>query len=115
MGNVAVLDVRLYGQPIGTLTRLPNDRILFAFTEDYIANGDRPTLSLSFKDTFGSLRPDTRPTQTRLRTAQVLSHQGRHRWIDRTGRWCRRVLDSETSISQVSARSRERVFDDGIG
>jgi serine/threonine-protein kinase HipA len=66
MSNVAVLDVRLYGQPIGTLTRLPNDRILFAFTDDYIANSDRPTLSLSFKDVFGSLRSDTRPAQTRL-------------------------------------------------
>jgi serine/threonine-protein kinase HipA len=66
MRNFEVLNVRLYNQTIGTLTRLPGDRVLFGFTDDYIANRDRPTLSLSFKDAFGSLRFDTRPTQTRL-------------------------------------------------
>jgi len=66
MPNLSVLDVRLYDQSIGTLTRLPGDRVLFAFTDDYMANGDRPTLSLSFKDAFGSLLSDTRSTQTRL-------------------------------------------------
>ena len=48
MNNIAVLDVLLYGERIGTLTRLPGDRVLFAFTEAYIANRDRATLSLSF-------------------------------------------------------------------
>ena len=64
--DIAVLEVRLYGQPIGTLTRLPGDRVLFAFTESYVADQNRPTLSLSFKDTLGSLITDVRPTQTRL-------------------------------------------------
>ena len=64
--DIAVLEVRLYGQPIGTLTRLPGDRVLFAFTESYVANQNRPTLSLSFKDALGGLITDIRPTQTRL-------------------------------------------------
>jgi serine/threonine-protein kinase HipA len=39
---------------------------LFAFTEAYIADLDRATLSLSFKDTLGNLITEVRPTQTRL-------------------------------------------------
>jgi serine/threonine-protein kinase HipA len=66
MHNFAVLEVLLYGKPIGTLTRLPGDRVLFAFTEGYIADENRATLSLSFKDALGSLIKDVRPTQTRL-------------------------------------------------
>src|SRR5882757_7733958 len=66
MHNVAVLDVRLHGQIIGTLTRLPRDRVLFVFTESYVADENRPTLSLSFKDTLGNLITEVRPTQTRL-------------------------------------------------
>ncbi len=66
MHSIVVLDVRLHGQTIGTLTRLPGDRVLFAFTEAYIVDPNRPTLSLSFKDAFGNLITDIRPTQTRL-------------------------------------------------
>jgi serine/threonine-protein kinase HipA len=66
MHSIAVLNVRLHGQLIGTLTRLPGDRVLFAFTENYIAEQNRPTLSLSFKDALGGLISDVRPTQTRL-------------------------------------------------
>ena len=66
MHNFAVLEVLLYRQLVGTLTRLPGDRVLFAFTEGYIADEGRPTLSLSFKDALGSLITDVRPTQTRL-------------------------------------------------
>lgn len=66
MHNITVLDVRLHGETIGTLTRLPGDRVLFAFTENYVADQNRPTLSLSFKDALGSLIIDVRPTQTRL-------------------------------------------------
>jgi serine/threonine-protein kinase HipA len=38
MPDVTVLDVLLYGNPIGTLTRVPGDRTLFAFNEAYSAN-----------------------------------------------------------------------------
>ena len=61
-----MLEVHLHGRAIGTLTRLPDDRNLFAFNRDYIDDRERPTLSLSFKDTFGELITDSRPTQTRL-------------------------------------------------
>jgi serine/threonine-protein kinase HipA len=66
MHSIAVLDVRLHGRRIATLTRLPGDRVLFAFTEAYVADQNRATLSLSFKDALGSLITDVRPTQTRL-------------------------------------------------
>lgn len=63
MPDVAVLDVRLYDEPIGTLTHLQGDRTIFAFNEDYVENPDRPTLSLSFKDNLGGLITNIRPTQ----------------------------------------------------
>lgn len=68
MPEVIVLNVLLYGQAIGTLTLLPGERILFVFSQDYIDNPHRPTLSLSFKDQIGELITNIRPTQTRLPT-----------------------------------------------
>lgn len=56
---VPSLDVLLYGEPIGTLTRL-GERVLFAFDEAYVGNGVRPTLSLGFKDSLGGLIVDFR-------------------------------------------------------
>jgi serine/threonine-protein kinase HipA len=66
MPDVTVLDVRLHGRSIGTLTRVQGDRTFFAFNQDYIDDPARPTLSLSFKDTLGELITDFRPVQTRL-------------------------------------------------
>jgi serine/threonine-protein kinase HipA len=66
MPDVSILDVRLHDRSIGTLTRLPGDKVLFAFDEAYIADARRPTLSLSFKDTLGGLITDVAPTRTRL-------------------------------------------------
>jgi serine/threonine-protein kinase HipA len=66
MPDVNVLDVLLYGEPVGTLTRVGGERILFAFSEAYSENATRPVLSLGFKDQFGGLLADFRPTQTRL-------------------------------------------------
>jgi len=66
MANVPVLSVSLHGQEIGTLTGLGGDKILFAFTDSYIDDPDRPTLGLHFKDPFGELITDFRPTQTRV-------------------------------------------------
>ena len=66
MADVSVLEVGLYGQKIGSLTFLPGDQTLFAFDQAYIDDVDRPTLSLSFKDSFGELITDTRPTRTRV-------------------------------------------------
>jgi len=66
MTDVYVLDVLLYGEPIGTLTRVPGDRTLFAFTEAYIEDENRPVLGLHFKDSFGDLITDFRPTQKQV-------------------------------------------------
>ena len=66
MSNVSVLNVNLYGEPIGTLTNLGGDRTIFAFTDEYIENPDRPTLGLAFKDEFGELYTDFRPYQKRV-------------------------------------------------
>lgn len=66
MPDVSVLEVLLHGAPVGTLTRAGGDRILFAFTDTYLDDEARPTLSLSFKDRFGALIPDIAPTRTRL-------------------------------------------------
>ena len=66
MADVSILEVLLYGEPIGTLTRVPGDRSLFAFNEDYIADEDRPVLSLGFKDSFGQLMTEFRPYGPRV-------------------------------------------------
>jgi serine/threonine-protein kinase HipA len=68
MPDVSVLDVLLYGEPIGTLTFLQGERTLFAFNEAYVSNANRPTLSLSFKDALGNLITDVPPTQQRVPT-----------------------------------------------
>lgn len=64
--NVSVLTVLLHGKPVGTLTRLEGDRTIFAFNEEYVADENRPTLSLGFKDTLGGLITDFPPVQRRL-------------------------------------------------
>lgn len=63
MPDVSVLDVHLYGKPIATLTLVQGDRTIFAFNQDYVEDHGRPTLSLSFKDQFGSLLTDFKPVQ----------------------------------------------------
>lgn len=64
--NVSVLNVLLYGDPIGTLTRVDGDRTLFAFNEKYVDDPGRPTLSLSFKDRLGELITAFKPVQTKV-------------------------------------------------
>ena len=66
MADVSVLNVLLYGEPVGTLTRVAGDRTLFAFNEAYIGDAQRPILSLGFKDAFGNLIADFPPTHTRV-------------------------------------------------
>jgi serine/threonine-protein kinase HipA len=66
MADVSVLEVRLYNEPIGTLTRIAGDRSIFAFNESYIADENRPTLGLRFKDEVGALLTEFRPYQTKL-------------------------------------------------
>ena len=66
MADVTVLDVLLYGEPIGSLTRVSGDRTLFAFNEDYIADENRPVLGLSFKDQLGALITEFKPIQAKV-------------------------------------------------
>lgn len=67
MADVQTLIINLYNEQIGTLTSIGGDRSIFAFTDAYIADRNRPTLSLSFKDEFGELLPpQARPTKTSL-------------------------------------------------
>lgn len=66
MADVSVLDVRLHGRKVGALTLVPGDRTLFSFADDYIADRDRPTLGLSFKDEFGALITQWPIKQSRL-------------------------------------------------
>lgn len=61
MPKVMVLDVRLSGELVATLTNLQDGRTIFAFNEDYIEDDKRPTLSLSYKDPFGGLMTKFRP------------------------------------------------------
>ena len=65
MTDVYVLNVLLHGDPIGTLTRVGGDRTLFAFNDSYVRDAARPVISLGFKDRFGELITEFRPTQTR--------------------------------------------------
>ena len=63
MPDISVLDVRLHGQAIATLTHLQGDRTIFAFNQEYFEDNSRPTLSLSYKDDLGGLITNSRPTQ----------------------------------------------------
>jgi len=66
MPDVSTLTVRLHDEPVGTLTRVGGDRTLFAFNDAYMADAERPVLSLGFKDRFGELITDFKPVRTRL-------------------------------------------------
>ena len=66
MADVSVLNVHLHGTKIGTLTHVQGDRTVFAFTDEYVADQNRPTLGLSFKDEFGALITQWPVKQKRL-------------------------------------------------
>lgn len=53
--EVDVLGVWLGARRVGTIVRLPDDRVTFAFDPAYAADAGRPTLSLSFKSRSGGL------------------------------------------------------------
>ena len=66
MSPVTVLTVKLYGEPIGSLTQIGGDRSIFAFDAAYVANLDRPTLGLRFKNLYGELITDFRPFRRKI-------------------------------------------------
>ena len=63
MPDVSVMDVKLYGKAIGTLTFVQGERTIFAFNQAYIDDSNRPTLSLSFKDSLGELITTIKPVR----------------------------------------------------
>ena len=62
----SVLEVRLGETLVGTLTNLPNDQNLFVFDSAYVADADRPVLSLSFYDAYRNPITNVRPVTRRL-------------------------------------------------
>jgi serine/threonine-protein kinase HipA len=72
MPDINVLNILLHKEHIGTLTLLPGEQNVFAFSQAYIDNPNRPTLSLSFKDKFGGLLTDVR--STRIQVPQFFSN-----------------------------------------
>ena len=63
---VDILRVRLGERAVGSITGLGGDRSIFTFDDDYAADPQRPTVSLSFKSATGHLIDEPRSTQTRL-------------------------------------------------
>jgi serine/threonine-protein kinase HipA len=66
MSKISVLNVKLYNEPIGTLTHIGGEKTIFTFNDEYIENPDRPTLGLGFKDQYGDLITDFRPIKMKL-------------------------------------------------
>ncbi|QXC52591.1 type II toxin-antitoxin system HipA family toxin (plasmid) [Agrobacterium salinitolerans] len=66
MPDVSVLSVRLYGEEIGTITYVGNEKTLCAFNDAYVENRERPTLGLQFKDSLDDLITDFRPYKIKL-------------------------------------------------
>ncbi|HEB57238.1 MAG TPA: type II toxin-antitoxin system HipA family toxin [Gammaproteobacteria bacterium] len=66
MADISVLNILLHGERIGALTNVGHDRVLFSFNDAYIDKPNRATLGLRFKDAFGELITEFKPTQTRL-------------------------------------------------
>lgn len=66
MSDISALTVKLYGEPIGTLTHVGGERSIFTFNDAYVENPDRATLGLHFKDQYGELINDFRPIKMKL-------------------------------------------------
>jgi serine/threonine-protein kinase HipA len=64
--NLTALAVSLHHRRIGVINRISGDRYLFSFEQDYMEDGNRPTLSLSFKGQSGGLVIPTRAVTARL-------------------------------------------------
>jgi serine/threonine-protein kinase HipA len=65
-GRTHILNVSINERVVGTITRLIDETIIFAFDPDYEADLNRPILSLSFKGSMGTLVNRRAATGTRL-------------------------------------------------
>ena len=66
MIDAAALDIFLGETRVGTIARLDGDASIFTFDEVYLADQDRPTLSLAYKDANGEIIADTRSYRTKI-------------------------------------------------
>lgn len=66
MIDAAALDILLYDRRIGTLARIDGDRNIFTFDEAYLADEDRSTLSLAYRDPYGGIVNAPRAYQTKI-------------------------------------------------
>ena len=66
MSEIVALDILLHDRRIGRIAGVEGDRSIFAFDDDYLADQDRPTLSLAYRDEYGGLVNDPRAYQTKL-------------------------------------------------
>ena len=66
MINAAALDIFLGETRVGTIAHLDGDASIFTFDELYLADQDRPTLSLAYKDANGEIITETRSYRTKI-------------------------------------------------
>jgi serine/threonine-protein kinase HipA len=64
--RLTALAVDLNGRRIGVINRLPGDKQLFVFEQEYIDDPARPTLSLSYKSRTGGLVTSVRQVHRRV-------------------------------------------------
>ena len=64
--SVRVLKVFLQQAEIGSITLLPHERSIFAFTDAYVEESNRSVLSLSYKTADGGIDASVRPTRTKV-------------------------------------------------
>jgi serine/threonine-protein kinase HipA len=61
-----ILNLYLSDQLVAQLTSIPGDRSILTLTEAYVADGNRPTLSLGFKGSAGGIAYTPKARQTRI-------------------------------------------------
>lgn len=66
MNDIVALDILLHDRRIGRIARLEGDRSIFTFDDDYLADQERPTLSLTYRDEYGGIINEPRAYQTKL-------------------------------------------------
>ena len=66
MIDADALDIFLGKTRVGTIARLDGDASIFTFDEVYLADQDRPTLSLAYKDANGEIIAETRSYRTKI-------------------------------------------------
>lgn len=66
MIDASALDILLNDRRIGTLARLDGDRSIFTFDEAYLADEERPMLSLAYRDQYGAIINAPRAYQTQI-------------------------------------------------